>query len=305
MTSNIQTNAEDERVALELFKELVSTFAKDFPIALLEAREELVVNGVLNNEKFLLALAEVSDAQARAAYIMSTHAAVARNPDAKALFEHWAMKLQAQRDIVLAPGFSTEQKINALNDSYRAGWGQQFQAFGRTTSLGELAPRVSTGIDLIELGAALVSGDEKKLAGASGSILGGMLGLFLARPLVVVFGFVGFKAAVIIATAQVVSSYAGRALFEGPLFDLVSSDPDLLPSTPGQLELGRLSSDDVIFIHSGNRGFVFAGEGNDRVYGSDGTVIFYSRRIVETQSIVREALNKCSHVGDNVTPLPG
>src|SRR3546814_20793275 len=107
-----ETNAvtNDEFPQFE-FAELYKTFLSNFAAKIFEVRDKLVVNGQLDAEKYLAALAEASEDNVRAAQIMARHAESTNNVNAKAMFDKWVTTFQSMRDTAMAPGRSADRRV--------------------------------------------------------------------------------------------------------------------------------------------------------------------------------------------------
>src|SRR3546814_19971244 len=94
-----ETNAvtNDEFPQFE-FAELYKTFLSNFAAKIFEVRDKLVVNGQLDAEKYLAALAEASEDNVRAAQIMARHAESTNNVNAKAMFDKWVTTFQRSEE---------------------------------------------------------------------------------------------------------------------------------------------------------------------------------------------------------------
>src|SRR3546814_6897666 len=76
----------------------------------------------------------------------------------------------------MAPGFSYQEKVNQFNARFLSGLGKEFEAFGRTTTLGGLYSKLATGYDFGNLAAAAVTGDADLFAKTAAGMIGAYVG---------------------------------------------------------------------------------------------------------------------------------
>lgn len=264
-TQNPQNPPDEESLFQQLSEDFVKGLMEDFQRKIFEAREELVENGQLKSDAFHKKLASVFDAQSRAANIMAGNAAFGTDSPAKNYFLRLSHSLGGLSAIAASDDLDSVRKADLLNAEFRAGLGQEFELFGRTTTLGKLFGKLSTGFDIAKLGMALVNNDYEEFGKTLAGIAVGMVAEALVGMAVGATGLVGWPAAVVLTLGGIVGTVAGEAAFEG-LMDALKEE-DKRPSV--RLDIRHGSEDaDVMTTLADTRGFSFGGEGNDVLTGA-------------------------------------